>query len=358
MPFWQIQAIENLIIYARSTIPPGAAYIESRIEDIVQDLTKIAEDLSNIAGAAKRERDDGTFTVKTVKWLRESNKVRELLEKVRKAQGDLQFVLILGVPSLLSAVLEQHTAALSRIGQPSGGILEGAARLSVLSDTSRSESAHTNHQHRVTELPDSWTAEDEDDANQQSRDGSREDPPCPEDSMPRSAQIQPTRTPSEMMTILPGMFFNPKCRDGCACACHPRAQQPRIRSWMSGLAASIGIRYDMSSWGIRRDPRCRCYGHWNVEFRSLLWLCARTLIVSGNRRILVSLRAPRTIPFSDVHWVPLDQSAQSVQREISGGRAFYPDDQNETGYEIMIVSGISAIASGILVQGTLTINST
>lgn len=223
------------------------------------------------------------------------------------------------------------------------GTSQGAARLSIMSDILHSGSEHTKQQHRVTELPDSWTAADGDDADQHSRDGSREDPPYPADSTSRSVQLQQTRTSLETMTMVLEMFLNPKCKDGCGCACHARAQRPRKRSWMSGLAASVGVQYNMASWGIQRDPRCRCHGDWNVEFRSLLWLCARTLVVSGNRQILVSLRARRIIPWSDTYWRLLNKSAQLVQYRIVLGGTFYPDDQTELGHEILVVSDICII---------------
>lgn len=304
-------------------------------------MTKIAEDLSNIADACRREKDDGTYTVKTGKWLTQSNKIAELLQRAREAQEDLQFVVDLMQVTLLnrhSVVLGQHSTALSHIEQFYTGVLQGVARLSILPDMPPSGSTHTKQQHRVTELPDSWTAADGDDVDQHSR----EDPPCPADCTPCSVQLQPTRTPSEMTTSSE-MFLKPRCIDGCGCACHARAQQPRNRSWMRGLAASVGIQYDMASWGIRRDPRCRCHGDWNVEFRSLLWLCARTLVASGNRQILVSLRAPRIIPLSDIYWAVLGQSAQTVQHQIVRGGRFYPDDQPESGHEVLVVSDIGII---------------
>jgi hypothetical protein len=284
--------------------------------------------------------------VKTGKWLARRNKIAELLQKARMARGDLHLVFTLALPDLSSrmlAVLEQHSTELSRIGQLSTGTLQGVARLSILSDMIHSGSEHAEQQHRVTKLPDSWTAADGGDADQHSRDESREDPPYPADTTPGSVQLQPIQTTSEITTMFSENFSSPKCIDGCDCACHARAQQPRKGSWMSGLAASVGIQYDMSSWGMQHDPRCQCPGDWNVEFRSLLWLCARTLIVSGNRRILISLRAPRIIPLSDAYWTLLDLSAQSVQHQIVRGRTFYPDDQTESGYEAIVVSDISAI---------------
>jgi hypothetical protein len=106
---------------------------------------------------------------------------------------------------------------------------------------------------------------------------------------------------------------------------------------MRYLVGSLGIKYDVSSWGLQRDSRCLCSGHWEVEFRPPPWLCARRLVFSGNRQILFSLRSPRILLSSDALWNNLSDSAQSVRYQVTRGATFYPDDQTEGGQGIMAV---------------------
>lgn len=134
----------------------------------------------------------------------------------------------------------------------------------------------------------------------------------------------------------------PSCPEDCFCGCHARSRRRRNAGWAGNLLGYLGVQYDLPPRDGGQDSRCACDGQrWHLEYRPPSWLEARVWLLSGSFGTAgptYSLRAARVVPWSNMIWIRVKQSAQAIRYSITNGEVMYPDDRDETGEDLLQVS--------------------
>lgn len=206
--------------------------------------------------------------------------------------------------------------------------------VTILADNLPPNELPLREQQRVEELPDSWAEADEKDAGQ----GSGKQISNDRGRVAADRSSSNMRQVTTVSTVLT-QRMKPICPEDCGCGCHTNLGQRQKSSSMSSLFAYLGVHHNMPSGGKQLDPRCKCLGNWQIEYRPP-WLRARVLVLSGSYHAawpMVSLRTARVLPWKSNMWINIEKSAQTMRYIITKGAVLYPDDRSETGSEIVQV---------------------
>ncbi|KAF4964977.1 hypothetical protein FSARC_7155 [Fusarium sarcochroum] len=313
------------------TEPPLVSLTTQELEEILEDLNSIVEKYSH----SRKPHDPKRYTDK-VKWFSEVRKIEELREKAKNTLSHLHMAISFRVSSMVDRgnirqellfhrVTQQLTYYKQEARNDTQNLLQLLEAPPPLSEGPATTQQPWEQDLTIRGMPSASESEEENMTEIMS--------PSLTNTTKQGVITIKEETLVSVTTIQP--IGSRACGPGCECCCHRTRRKHNGGTWARSLLGSWLVSYK----AVGGPCQGKCGSNSGVEFEYQLpkWLWAGMISFQAYQgpRITWSLRPSRVIPYSGGNIWDVIKSPFMLQKHLSNGFVYFPDDTTDYGSSLM-----------------------